>query len=66
VKGFLQVLQSKRLYRVGGGYILSAWVIGASVYIAKLCMKSTFRAFSGAKPASLPTSSGQEVRCGRC
>jgi len=27
VKGFLQVLQSKRVYRVGGGYIVSAWVI---------------------------------------
>ena len=27
MKGFLQVLQSKRVYRVGGGYIVSAWVI---------------------------------------
>jgi hypothetical protein len=27
VKGFFQELQSKRIYRVGGGYIVSAWVI---------------------------------------
>jgi len=27
VKGFFQELQSKRIFRVGGGYIVSAWVI---------------------------------------
>jgi predicted ATPase len=27
VKGFFQELQSKRIYRVAGGYIVSAWVI---------------------------------------
>ena len=27
VKGFFHELQSKRIYRVGGGYIVSAWVI---------------------------------------
>ena len=34
--------------------------------IAKHCMKSILRAFSGEKPASLPTSSELEVLCYRC
>ena len=27
MKGFFQELQTKRIYRVAGGYIVSAWVI---------------------------------------